>query len=270
MSILFLPTLILPMMQVLVRLLPEQAVPVLLFGGQIEDLHKTKFAFKEVVDRYKSGIDEVNRSLVVSMGLAVIALYAYFALPVSGTVHIPIIGLEISRQLWIRVVPAISYVIQIFAFTSFIWFMLLRLGLRMLLNQQTGANDDFGDVTNISLKGAIGHLWLVLQIKAFYRSRWNYLWYAPALITVLAVFLSPLVVCGFFVDRLFAAGEIGLALVYSGFLLPSLMFFVLLAGTTAILGVGESAIRVSTTRVKIEIVTPLVNETQPLARDDSE
>jgi hypothetical protein len=44
------------------------------------------------------------------------------------------------------------------------------------------------------------------------------------LLTVVAVFLSPLLVCRFFVRPLFAAGELVLALVYSGFLLPCLMF----------------------------------------------
>ena len=87
--------------------LPMHALPALLFGGGIKDLHKTKFAFKEIVDRYKASIDDVNRSLGVSIGFAIIALYAYIAVPAS--VDVPFIGLKIPRQNWIRVVPAIGY-----------------------------------------------------------------------------------------------------------------------------------------------------------------
>ena len=62
--------------QVVFKLLPAHAVSILLFGGPIQPLHKTKFAFKEIVDRYKLSIDDVNLSLMFSVGLAVIALYS--------------------------------------------------------------------------------------------------------------------------------------------------------------------------------------------------
>ena len=65
-----------PLFEFLAKLLPQRTVPALLFGGQIEGLHKTKFTFKEIVDRYKVSIDEVNRSLSLSIALALIALYA--------------------------------------------------------------------------------------------------------------------------------------------------------------------------------------------------
>src|SRR5262249_11277988 len=84
-----------------------------------------------------------------------------------------------------------------------------------------------------------GHLWLALQIKAYYESRLNYVWYGPTLLAVVVVFLSPLLVCGFFVRQLFKAGELVLAFVYSGLLVPCLMLFLLLAGTVAILGLAK-------------------------------
>ena len=183
--------------RMILALLPATAVPRLLFGGSIQPRHQTKFAFRELVDRYKSSIDDVNSSLTLSIGLAVIALYSYFALPVSGEVNVPFIGIKISRQLWISVVPAIAFALQVFGFTAFIWFMLLRIGLKLILNRRSGSDDDYGDVTNIALRGAIGHLWIAIRIREFYESRWNYLWYLPFLCIVLTVFLSPLLVCSF-------------------------------------------------------------------------
>jgi hypothetical protein len=228
--------------RVILGLLPATAVPRLLFGGPIEPRHQTKFAFREFVDRYKSSIDDVNSSLTLSIGLAVIALYSYFALPVSGEVSVPFIGLKISRHVWISIVPAIAFVLQVFGFTSFIWFMLLRIGLRLILSKRSGSEDDFGDVTNIALRGALGHLWIAIRIREFYKSKWNYLWYLPFLCIVLTVFLSPLLVCSFFIYELFKAGNLVLGSVYAGLLIPFLAFFLLLFCTAAILGMGENSV----------------------------
>lgn len=232
--------------RILVAMLPATAVPKLLFGGAIEPRHQTRFAFREFVDRYKSSIDDVNSALTLSIGLAVIALYSYFALPVSGEVSVPFIGIKISRQLWISVVPAIAFVLQVFGFTSFIWFMLLRIGLKLILNRRSGSDDDYGDVTNIALKGAIGHLWIAIRIREFYESRWNYLWYLPFLCIVLTVFLSPLLVCSFFIYQLFHAGNLLLGFIYTGLLIPFLAFFLLLICTAAILGIGENSVQFET------------------------
>jgi hypothetical protein len=231
-------------LELVLKLLPAHAVPKLLFGGPIQARHRTKFAFKEMVDRYKSSIDDVNSSLRFSIGLAAIALYSYFALPASGEVSVPFIGIKISRQLWISVVPAIAYGLQIFGFTSFIWFMLLRIGLRLILIQHAGSDDDYGDVTNISLKGPLGHLWIALRIKEFYRSTWNYLWYLPLLTAVLTVFMSPLLVCSFFIRQLFRSGNLVLGFLYGGLLIPYLVFFFLLVCTAALLGMGENAVQI--------------------------
>ena len=83
------PVLVFTILSFLVKALPEHAIPALLFGGKIQDQHKSKFAFKELVDRYKASIDDLNTALTLSVGLAVIALYAYFSLPVSGEVSVP-------------------------------------------------------------------------------------------------------------------------------------------------------------------------------------
>jgi len=228
--------------RMILALLPATAVPRLLFGGSIQPRHQTKFAFRELVDRYKSSIDDVNSSLTLSIGLAVIALYSYFALPVLGEVNVPFIGIKISRQLWISVVPAIAFALQVFGFTAFILFMLLRIGLKLILNRHSGSDDDYGDVTNIALRGAIGHLWIAIRIREFYESRWNYLWYLPFLCIVLTVFLSPLLVCSFFIYQLFHAGNLALGIVYTGLLIPFLAFFLLLICTAAILGMGENSV----------------------------
>ena|ERR1700733_1132346 len=237
-------TIVLVAWRFIFKLLPAHAVPELLFGGPIRPLNKTKFAFKEIVDRYKLSIDDVNLSLMFSVGLSVIALYSYFALPTSGEVSVPFIGIKISRQLWIKVVPAIAYGLQVFGFTSVIWFMLLRIGLRLILNERQGADDEYGDITNVALKGLLGHLWIAVRIREFYESKWNYLWYLPFLTVVLTVFMSPLLVCAFFIRQLFRSGELVLGLLYGGLLIPYLLFFLLLVCTAAILGMGENTIQI--------------------------
>jgi hypothetical protein len=257
-------TIVLVAWRFIFKLLPAHAVPKLLFGGPIRPLNKTKFAFKEIVDRYKLSIDDVNLSLMFSVGLAVIALYSYFALPASGEVSVPFIGIKISRQLWIKVVPAIAYGLQIFGFTSFIWFMLLRIGLRLILNERQGSDDEYGDVTNVSLKGLLGHLWIAVRIKEFYESKWNYLWYLPFLTVVLTVFMSPLLVCGFFIRQLFRSGELVLGFLYGGLLIPYLLFFLLLVCTAAILGMGENTIQIEDEIAKkAELASVLTTSPEP-------
>jgi hypothetical protein len=247
--------------QLILKMLPERAVPALLFQGAIQPRHKTKFAFKEFVDRYKTSIEDVNSSLTLSVGLAIIALYSYFALPSFGEVSVPFVGIKISRQLWISFVPAIAYGLQIFGFTSFIWFMLLRIGLRLILSEHAGSDDDYGDVTNLALKGPLGHLWIALRIKEFYKSTWNYLWYLPLLAVVMVIFMSPLLVCGFFVRQLFVSGALVLGCVYAALLIPYLAFFLLLLCTAGILGVGENTVIIEDEIAKkVELASKLASD----------
>ena len=258
------------------KFMPTNAVPALLFGGEIGTGQKTKFAFKETVERYKLSIADVNRSLALTVGLTVIALYAYAILPANGEVTVPLVAIKVSRQLWIRVVPAIAYGLQVFGFTALIWFMLLRLGLRMLLSERNGTEDDYGDVTNVALQGALGHLWIIFRIKKFYASKWNYLWYLPAICFVSTIFLSPLLLCLFFIRQLFRSHDLILGLLYSGLFIPYAAFFVLLVCTAMILGAGENALQIGVpTLKKIELAKAILEarvESRKMVsrRDDEE
>ena len=125
--------------------------------------------------------------------------------------------------------------------------MLLRIGLRLILNEVAESKDEFGDITDVCLRGPLGHLWIALRIEQLYRSKWNYVWYVPFLVVVLGVFLSPLLVCVFFIYQLLRSGELVLSLLYGGLLIPYLAFFVLLLFTAAILGIGENTVRIDKT-----------------------
>lgn len=224
------------------KFLPKPAVSALLFGGEIRDEHKTKYVFKEMTDRYKDSIKAFNRALSLNIGFAAIALYAYLVLPPTGTVQIPFVGLSVSRQIWINLVPVVAFCLQILNFTAFVWFMLLRLGLKILI--KTAVNqDDYGDITNIVLSGSLGHIWIVFRIGQFFRSSWNYLWYVPAIILILSVIISPLLICLYFIIQLYTAGNLWLGLTYSFFFIPCSILFILLIGTASILGVGEPYLR---------------------------
>jgi hypothetical protein len=224
------------------KFLPTPVVSELLFGGEIRDEHKTTYVFKEMTDRYKESIKAFNRALSLNIGFAVIALYAYLVLPPTGTVQIPFVGLSVSRHIWINLVPVVAFCLQILTFTAFVWFMLLRLGLK-LLNKTPVNQDDFGDITNLALSGSLGHIWIIFRIGQFFRFRWNYLWYVPAVIVMLSVIISPLLVCLFFIIQLYTAGNLWLGLIYSVFFIPYSMLFILLIGTASILGVGEPYLR---------------------------
>src|SRR5256885_1323795 len=88
--------------RVVQRVMPMHAVPSLLFGGRIGEQQRTEFAFKETVSRYKKSVRDVNRALTLTIGLGILALYAYLVLPTTGEVSVPFVGLKVSRQLWIR------------------------------------------------------------------------------------------------------------------------------------------------------------------------
>jgi hypothetical protein len=246
MSALAMLDIVIRIQQILAKLMPAHAVPELLFGGQITSEQKTKFAFKETVSRYKKSIQDVNRSLTLTVGLTIIALYAYLVLPATGEVKIPIVALTVSRQLWIRCVPAVAYILQAFSFTAFIWFILLRLALKMLLAETPKTKGDYGDVTNIALAGTLGQLWIILRIKQFYASKWNYIWYLPTLLLVVTIFLAPMFVCLFFIYQLFiptSVVDLVLCVVYGTLFIPYALFFILLTGTAAVLGVLEGTIK---------------------------
>src|SRR5262249_35697569 len=129
--------------------LPEHFVSEVLFEGQLAPHHKTKYFFKEIADRYKEAIKALNGAMNLNVAFAFIALYAYFALPPTGSVQVPFVGLSVSRDIWVSLVPLIAFFLQTLTFTAFIWFLLLRVGLRMLIKERE-SQEDFGDITNIA------------------------------------------------------------------------------------------------------------------------
>ncbi len=216
----------------------EKVVCELLFDGEIRDEHRTTYVLNEINERYKDSITSINYALSLNVGFAFIALYAYLILPPTELVAIPFIGLSVSKQIWISLVPTISYALQILIFVTFIWFMLLRLSLKILVKQR-GAEDDFGDVTNVVLNGPISYIWIVYRIGKFFDSRWNYLWYLPTIVLVAAIVISPLLICLYFIVELFSMGSFWLALIYSIIFIPFSAMFLLFIVTSLILGLGE-------------------------------
>jgi hypothetical protein len=148
----------------------DRAVLHLLFDGVIDEKHKTKYFFSQITDRYKESIKGFNRAMSFNIGFAIIALYAYFALPATGTITVPFISLPVSRLIWISLVPLISYGLQTFIITSFIWFMTLRQGI-VLLNKEISLDPDFGDATNLLLDGALGQIWIILRIRQYFKMK---------------------------------------------------------------------------------------------------
>lgn len=221
----------------LMKLLPEHVVTGLLFDGKLRDQHKTKYAFNELAERHKQSIKAFNRAILLSIGFSAVAMYVYFVLPADATVEVQFIGLSVTRQVWIYVAPVISYGLQTLSFATFCWFMLLRLGVK-LLTRERGTEEEFGDVANIVLNGILGHIWLIFRIGNLVRL-WSYLWYLPLLVLLVIVVLSPTLVCLFFIIQLFIAGSFALGVTYSVFFVPFAIISLLLLGTTAILGYGE-------------------------------
>jgi len=123
---------------------------------------------------------------------------------------------------------------------------------------------------NIVLEGPLGHLWMILQIKRFYGSRWNYLWYVPALAVVVTIFISPLLVCLFFIRQLFSSGDLILGFLYSGLFIPFAAFFLLLVCTAAILGVGARAVHLENELAeRVGLVSALTNAV-PTSKEGSQ
>jgi len=217
------------------KLIPDRAVNEILFDGGIDDTNKTKYFLNHITDRYKESIKGFNLAMAFNIGFAVIALYAYLALPPSGTVTIPFVSLPVTRIIWISLVPFISYGLQTFIITSFLWFLILRRGLQ-LLSVAVGHNEEFGDATNILLDGALGHIWIILRIRQYFKSKMNFIWYVPAVFLFLVIMASPLLLCIYFIVQLFAAESIVLGVVYSIVFIPYFALFLLLLLTASIVG----------------------------------
>ena len=208
------------------------------FVGEIRQEHKTKFAFQETAARYKLSVKSINRAISTNLGFAFLALYAFWALPPTGSFKLPYIGVEISREIWISIVPTIGYGLQIWVVIAMIWFILLRIRLRRVIKER-GKEDDFGDITEVYLSGIIGQIWIASKVADIYDSRLNYLWIVPAIIFFTAIILSPLLTLGFFVVQLFIFGKIVFAILYTIFLLPYSIFFLMLLYSIVILSTSE-------------------------------
>jgi hypothetical protein len=220
--------------------LHKDAVIKLLFDGAIDDTNKTKYFLNQITDRYKESVKGFNQAVAFNIGFATIALYAFLALPATGTVTIPFVSLPVSRIIWISLVPLISYGLQTLMITSFIWFQALRQGMK-LLHKAVGLNQEFGDATNILLNGALGHMWIILRINKYFQSKVNYLWYVPALILFLTIMTSPLLLCVYFIFQLFIAKSIVLGIIYSVVFIPYSALFLSLISTASLLGLGDIA-----------------------------
>lgn len=237
----------------------KRSVCILLFDGAIRDEHSTTYVLKEITERYKKSITSINYALYLNVGFAFIALYAYIFLPPTGLVEIPFIGLSVSKQIWVSLVPAISFSLQILIIMTFIWFILLRLSLR-ILGKKRDVKDDFGDVTNVVLNGPISYIWIAFRIGTFFDSRWNYLWYVPMVVLVATIVLSPFFICLYFIVVLFGMGSFLLGLIYSIIFIPFFAMFLLFLVTSLILGMGELMLRLETEvdeKIELELVSKL-------------
>jgi hypothetical protein len=237
---------------IIIKLLPESAVLDIIFGGTITAKHKTKYFINQLTDRYKASINGLNRSLAFNVGFAILALYAFLALPSSGTITIPFVSLPVSRLIWVSLVPLFSYGLQTLTITSFIWYLALRRGVK-LLSIEIEASEDFGDATNILLDGALGQVWIVFKISRHWDlvSRLNFIWYLPAIILILVVLASPLLLCIYFIIQLFILGSIFLGIVYSILFIPYSALFLLLISTSASLSI-ENMIEPSPKKTETE------------------
>lgn len=129
----------------ILRWLPETVVRSILFGGEITPEYSKEFAFSQLLDGYKTSISTLNKAISFNIAFAAIALYVFIAIPPEKPVEAPFIGLELSQSTWLHIAPLVAFCLQIFVFTSFLWFMLLRLAQKMVV-QQMGKDKDFADV----------------------------------------------------------------------------------------------------------------------------
>src|SRR6185295_19383247 len=98
-----------------------------LFSGRTLDDYKNKDSVEKITKRYSESVNDINKAIMFSIGFSLIAFYAYLVLPKNGTLEVPLIGLSLSREQWIKIAPLILLILQIFMLSSLIWFLVLRL-----------------------------------------------------------------------------------------------------------------------------------------------
>ena len=240
-------------------LLSKKLVNEVLFEGKLYTKYNTKDAIQQITERYKSSVEEINAALGLNISFTFFAVYAYFALPASDSLEIPLIGFSVSRKMWISIAPLISYTFQTFILTSFIWFLGLRLSIKIIRArlenniqiediESSGKNivstlvetsSNWPDFTNLFLKGIIGNLWMLFRIGESLRFRYNYFWYYPLFFLILLVFISPVLVCIYFIIQLFGMKMFLIAIIYTVFLFPYLLLFFMLISIVALLSASE-------------------------------
>src|SRR5271167_4047922 len=203
---------------------PKQLVLDFLFGGMIDESHKTKVFAEKFATRYAKSVDALNRAISLSVAFVPIAL-----LPTEKGMKLPLIGLDVSYQNWLRVSPAISYGLQIFTLVALCWLLIMRRGLDVL-NETLRGVEYFGDVSNIMLTGIIGSLWMFVAVRQHLASQLHRLWFFLLFLLFGLVIFSPSILCIYFVYALFVSKDFVPAVIYLVLLFPSAgISFVLVA-----------------------------------------
>jgi hypothetical protein len=204
-----------------------------LFGGELKESHKTKFALEKIVDRYSESIESLNKSITVNLLFIPIAIFL-----TGSDIKIPTLEISIKYYNWLRLIPAISLGIQFFALISLAWFLMLRRGLHVL-GEEIKNVEYYGDVSNAMLKGVAGTLWILVTIPRQLPTRLHRIWLIPAVGVFIILLLSPSLLCLYFVGLLFYTGDFVSAIVYSILLLPAISLALVLIGISALTGITE-------------------------------
>jgi hypothetical protein len=228
------------------KILPDTITIGLLFEGSITDKNKTKLAVDKLIARYEASIKGVNRAIAVNVLFVLLALYPFVAsLKTGDNIKLPILDVSISVGTWFRLCPLISFGIQIYLAAMLMWFLLLRRGLDLLMEKMPAAEstaDHVGEVSDLLLDGFIGVMWLLAKVREYFRFRINYLWFLPVMILLGLVVVSPSALCAFFLYRLYAAGDLLVAVIYSILMIPSIFLTLALLSIGGLLSLGRSRI----------------------------
>lgn len=230
------------LVQPIIQILSGKLIRDVLFGGEIDEYHKTKFAVEKFVTRYGESIDNLNRALMFSVAFVPIAL---LPLPAAAGLKIPLIDLSVTNQNWLRVCPAISYGLQMFTLVALVWFLIMRRGLDLLKEEFREAQpvvEYFGDVSNIMLTGVVGSLWMFASIRKHIPSQLHLFWFIPLGFLVVLAILSPSILCGYFIRGLFLSKDLVPALIYCVLLVPSVALSLILMALSVLAGSGELAL----------------------------
>lgn len=195
--------------------------------------------------RYSESLTSLDRAVGLNITFAIFALYGYLSLQPDQSLTVPLIDLQIPRALWLRLVPAISFVLQVFVLTSALWVLLTRVNIKQLI--VTGKNrDKFVDTTDILTGGVLGHFGILFVLRQLYRSRLHRVWLAPLVLVVVLIVTSPLTVCLYFIVQLALTGSYIIGTAYAVLLLVFVWLYAMLVTTIGALIGAEFGIAFST------------------------